>query len=240
MRDLNRFGLVAGLAAALAFGGTARAQTQGESKPESQAAQPGSAGGQETMGQQGTEMQQGTTSERQTPRSGQQGQIKASLAKDLEKLHAANRAEVHMAGMAEEKAQSADVKEYARKLVNDHKQLDEKLTSQASTYGVNLEGKEYQKAFNSAQRSMKKLESKSGTSFDKEFMSMAVKDHKRDQKDVQKATKEARKENHEDLAALLDSADAGMQGHLDEAKRIQDELKKSGSTQRQGRRGGAQ
>ncbi len=210
MRDLNRFGLVAGLAAALAFAGTARAQT-----PET------------------TGAEKGTASETQT--SGRQGKIKASLTKDLEKLHAANRAEVHMAGMAEQKGQSADVKEYARKLADEHRQLDEKLVSTATTLGVNLEGKEYARAYKDAEKSMKKLEGKTGASFDKEFLSMAVKDHKRDQKDVQKATKEARNENQEELAQLLAGADAGMQGHLDEAKRIQSELKKTST--RQGRRG---
>jgi putative membrane protein len=218
MRDLNRFGLAVGFAAALAFVGTARAQAPGE--PGSQEMRPSD---QPAAGTQGE-------------RPAQQPQIKEKLVQHLEKLHAANQAEVHMGEMGEQNAASPEVKEYARKLANDHKQLDEKLTAQASTLGVTLEGKEYRKASRDAEKDMKKLEGKSGADFDKEFMSMAVKDHKQDRKDVQKAAKEARNENQQELVQLLDNADAGMAGHLDEAERIKEQVDRT-AAQRQGRRG---
>ncbi len=172
----------------------------------------------------------------QAEKTGQPAKIKRALSDDLERLHATNLAEIAMGQMGEQQAQTPEVKEYARKLVDDHKQLDERVTSEASTLGVNLEGKAFEKAQKDSQKSMKMLEGKSGMTFDKEFMSMAVKDHQKDEKAVQKAAKEARNEKQEQVAMLFEQATTGIKGHLAEAHRIKSEVDKTGA-QRQGRRG---
>lgn len=245
MRNVNRWGLAVGAAGALAFAGTAWAQPQtgtgaSQDPARTQEKQPG-----ERSGWSGQETNRaGTTGEnRETARSstagataGQQDRkVDKGLQERLEKIHAANQTELHMAGMGAQQAQSSEVKQYAETLRKDHQRMDQELQQSAQQMGVQLEGKAFQKKQDDAMKDMKKLEKKTGQDFDKEFMSRMVKDHKSDLKEVQKAAKDARKQNHAELASMLDQAAAGIQGHLDQAKQIEDSLEKSGKAQ--GRRG---
>ncbi len=84
-------------------------------------------------------------------------------------------------------------------------------------------------------KDMNKLHGKSGADFDKDFMSRMVKDHEKDLKEVQKAQKDAEKDKHAQLATVLAATATGMQGHLDEAKRLKDTVGKGARAQ--GRRG---
>lgn len=246
MRDSYRWGLATGLAATLALLGNARAQTPSQpsspSEPgatrssESQTGQPSG-----MSGMTGTQEKSAATPETPgtaTATTGEKAKIGKKLSDDLERLHAVNQAEIHMGEMAEQQGQSDELKQYGRKLAADHKKLDDKLQTEASSLGVNLEGQAFQKAQKDAEKSMQKLQTRQGADFDKEFVSMAEKDHAKDRKDVEKAAKEARKEKQESIAKLLTQADAGMKGHLDEAKRLKSVVSKEG-TRRQGRRGAA-
>jgi putative membrane protein len=167
--------------------------------------------------------------------SGMAQKLDKGLQESLEKLHAANQAELHMAQMGQQNAQSPQVKEFAQKLGEDHQKLDEKLTTAAQGAGAaSLEGKAFQKERDKATKDMDKLQKKTGAEFDKAYMDMMVKDHEKDLKNVKDAAKDARKHNHTELASLLEGAQTGMQGHLDHAKQIRDSL---GQAQRQGRTG---
>lgn len=256
MTHLNRWKLAVA-AAALAFAGTTLAQAQpstgagqaqdpARSQQQSGTEKPG-----ERSGQSGTEANRAGTStagEQRTDtsrsaragetRSGQAGQPKVDkgLQKRLEKIHASNQAELQMAQLAQQQAQSPEVKQFAEMIQSDHQKMDQKLQELARSAGYNLEGESFQEKRDDARKDMKKLQAKSGADFDKEFMSHMVKGHKSDVKEVQKAAKDAKKANQTELASMLDQAARGMQGHLEHGKRLEDQVKKSGQ-QAQGRRG---
>jgi putative membrane protein len=169
--------------------------------------------------------------------SGSQSQLKGDLEERIQELHLANQSEVQLGELGVQNAQSPEVKEYARMLKEDHQKNDEQLQQLAQTMGVNLQGEKFQKKQKEAQEHLSDLQKKQGKEFDKEFMSHMVKDHKKDVKEVEKAAKEARKQNQTQLASFLETTHTGLQGHLQEAQRIEKSLK--GSTGEMGTGSGA-
>jgi putative membrane protein len=161
------------------------------------------------------------------PSAGQK--LEKGLQSKLEKLHADNQGEIQLAQVAEQNAQSPEVKQFAQQMQTDHQRLDGKLQDTIQTMGASLEGKDFQKAQSDNQKDMQKLQSKTGADFDKDYMSRMVKDHEKDIKAVKDARKDAEKGHHTELAALLQTAETGMQGHLDHAKAVQKSLGKGGS-----------
>jgi putative membrane protein len=84
--------------------------------------------------------------------------------------------EVELGRLAEEKAQSKDVKEFGAMMVKDHSKANEELKTIAATQNITLPttlGEDEQKHVNE----MAKL---SGAEFDKKYVSMMVDDHKED------------------------------------------------------------
>lgn len=177
----------------------------------------------------------GTMSQGSSARSGGQGQIDEKLSEAVQKLHASNQAEIHMGQMGAQNAQSPEVKQYAQKLADDHKKNDEQLTQLAQQKGINLQGEAFQKKQEKAQDHMKDLQGKTGAEFDEEYVKMMKKEHKDDVKDVEKAAKEARKQQQTELASFLDQTKTSLEGHLQEAERLEKSVGQS--AQRQGRRG---
>jgi putative membrane protein len=147
----------------------------------------------------------------------------------IEKLHAGNQAELQMAQLASQSASSPDVKAFADQMQTDHSQMDQQLTSQAQTLGVSPEGKTFQKETDNAQKDMKKLQSKTGTDFDKAYMSQMVKDHEKDLKEAKNAAKDTQK-SHPELASTFQEAQTKIQGHLDHAKQVEKSLKSGGGS----------
>jgi putative membrane protein len=157
--------------------------------------------------------------------AGKSAKLDKGLTDAVEKLHAANQGEIQMGQMAQQWAQSTDVKQYGERLIADHQTNDAKLQTVAETEGVQLTGKAFQDAQKSNEKAMKKLDGKHGADFDRAFMSQMVSDHKKDVKDVEKAAKDARNKNHPQLASYLEQTHTGLQGHLQEAERIEKKLK---------------
>lgn len=85
-------------------------------------------------------------------------------------------AEVQLGQLAEQKAQSPDVKQFAQKMVHDHMQLGDDLKPIAQRLsiepptGISMKDKMFSK----------KLEGLSGNDFDREYMKAMVKDHQED------------------------------------------------------------
>jgi putative membrane protein len=236
MTKMNRWGLAGGLAAAIALFGTAQAQSATGS---------GSSSDQPTTGRgdTGGPPAGGTASGSQAPGreagAGQAGQkVDKGLQEKLEKIHAANQAEVHLAEMGAQNAQSPEVKQFAEQMQADHQGLGEKLTAAAQSAGVSsLEGKTFQKEHDRAMKDNEKVQSKTGTDFDKAFMSRIVKDHEKSVKETESAAKDARKANQTELASFLEKASSGMKGHLEHAKKLRESVGRPGGEQmRQGRR----
>jgi putative membrane protein len=211
-------------------------QTTGESN------KPGSDSAAEAGTRPGSTADQGTgssstsssgSSQGSSARSGQ-GEVNEDLTEAVQKLHASNQAEIHMGQMGVQSAQSPEVKQYAQTIADDHQKNDQQLQQLAQQNGIELEGKAFQKKQEDSQDHMKKLEGKTGAEFDKQYVEIMAKDHKKDVKEVEKAAKEARKQNKTELASFLEQTKTGLQGHLQEAQRLE---KSVDQAERQGRRG---
>jgi putative membrane protein len=108
--------------------------------------------------------------------------------KFIEKAAYGGLAEVELGKLAQERAQSPNVKDFAARMVKDHQKGNEELKPIADAKGVALPtgpDKEHQK-------DMEKLAKKSGVDFDKAYMDHMVKDHKKVVKEFQKAAKSAK------------------------------------------------
>lgn len=135
-------------------------------------------------------------------------------------MHAAmgGMTEVQLAQMAQQKAESQEVKDYARKLEQDHTQANEKLKAIAQERQVSLPtdiGAEHQQM-------VTKLNGLSGAEFDKAYVKMMVSDHKKDVKEFEKV---ANRSMDSDLKNFASATAPTLKEHLTAAQQLQ-----SGST----------
>jgi putative membrane protein len=114
--------------------------------------------------------------------------------------------EVAMGQMAEQKAQSEDVKSFGKRMVADHSKANDELKSIASKKGVQLPSKEHTGKWIS----------------DKAYMDTMVTDH---EKDLAEFQEEANSGSDPDLKKFADDTAKTVQEHLDLAKEIQGKLK---------------
>jgi len=114
--------------------------------------------------------------------------------------------EVTMGKMAEQNAQSEDVKSFGKRMVTDHSKANDELKSIASKKGVQLPSKEHSGKWTS----------------DKAYMDMMIKDH---EKDLAEFKEEASSGSDPDLKKFADDTAKMVQEHLDLAKETQGKLK---------------
>ncbi len=91
-------------------------------------------------------------------------------------------AEVQMGQLAQQKSSSDDVKNFGRKMVEDHTKLTEQMTRVASQIQVASP----KTPTTMQQLEIRKLKGLSGDSFDQEYIKAMVKDHEADLKDFKK------------------------------------------------------
>jgi putative membrane protein len=114
--------------------------------------------------------------------------------------------EVAMGQIAEQKAQSDDVKSFGKRMITDHNKANDELKSIASKKGVQLPSKEHTSKWIS----------------DKAYMDMMVKDH---EKDLAEFQEEANSSSDPDLKKFAEETARMVQEHLDLAKETQGKLK---------------
>ena len=114
--------------------------------------------------------------------------------------------EVAMGQVAEQKAQSEDVKSFGKRMVADHGKANDELKSIASKKGFQLPSKEHTAKWTS----------------DKAYMDAMVKDH---EKDLAEFKEEASSGSDPDVKKFADDTAKMVQEHLDLAKEIQGKLK---------------
>jgi len=114
--------------------------------------------------------------------------------------------EVAMGQVAEQKAQSEDVKSFGKRMVADHGKANDELKSIASKKGFQLPSKEHAVKWTS----------------DKAYMDAMVKDH---EKDLAEFKEEASSATDPDLKKFADDTAKMVQEHLDLAKETQGKLK---------------
>ena len=114
--------------------------------------------------------------------------------------------EVTMGKVAEQNAQSDDVKSFGKRMVTDHSKANDELKSIASKKGFELPSKEHSGKWTS----------------DKAYMDMMIKDH---EKDLAEFKEEASSGSDSDVKKFADDTAKIVQEHLDLAKEIQGKLK---------------
>ena len=114
--------------------------------------------------------------------------------------------EVAMGKMAEQNAQSDDVKSFGKRMVTDHGKANDELKSIAAQKNVHLSTKEPTAKWSS----------------DKEYIDMMVKDH---EKDLAEFKEEASSGTDSDVKKFADDTAKMIQEHLDLAKETQSKLK---------------
>ena len=126
----------------------------------------------------------------------------------------ASQLELKAGKLAVEKAENPEVKELGRMLVNDHKEIKNKLQDLAAKHDAKWNEslqQEHQQEWN-------KLQSASGLEFDRLFVKHVVKDHERDLAMIN----ECRDKFSDDpqLQALINEYTPVMQRHLEKARTI--------------------
>ena len=156
-----------------------------------------------------------------TPRSGANSNANttsgAALSSDdkefMTEAAAGGMEEVELGRMAAQKGQSADVKKFGQRMVDDHSKANDELKQLAARKGVTLptEMKDEQK------EDRDKLSKLTGADFDKEYMKMMVDDHDKDVKEFQD---EAESASDADLKAFVSKTLPTLKEHQSMAKEI--------------------
>jgi putative membrane protein len=118
---------------------------------------------------------------------------KAFITKALE----GGAAEVQLGQLAQEKSQSNDVKQFGQKMVADHSQMADKwLKPVAQKLGLSAPKGPSKKD----KKEIAKLQGLSGDDFDREYITMMVKDHQQDLKDFNDEAQAAQDPNVKQIA----------------------------------------
>jgi putative membrane protein len=131
-------------------------------------------------------------------------------------------AEVQLGKLAEQKAASDQVKQFGKKMADDHQKANEQLKKIAASKGINLPTD----ISASDRREYDKLQKKSGADFDREYMKEMVSDHKKDVKDFQSAAKSA---DDAEIKNFASSTLPTLQQHLDLAQQTENVAKGEGN-----------
>jgi putative membrane protein len=127
-------------------------------------------------------------------------------------------AEVELGKLASSKAQNAEVKSFAQKMVTDHTKANDELKALATEKNVTLPT-----TLDSAHQStIDEMKNLSGAEFDKEYVNAMVKDH---EADVQLFEKQADDNSDPDAKAFAAKTLPTLRMHLDMIKKIQAKMK---------------
>jgi len=122
-------------------------------------------------------------------------------------------AEVAMAKLAQEKAESADVKAFAQKLEKDHTQANTELKQVASQKNITLP--DAPSSMHQAKHD--KLAKLSGAAFDKAYIAAMLEDH---QKDVREFSREASSGSDSDVKAFAAKTLPTLKEHLQQVQEL--------------------
>ena len=142
----------------------------------------------------------------ETTPTGESSSLSAKDKTFMKKAAKGGMMEVAMGKMAEQNAQSDDVKSFGKRMVTDHSKANDELKSIASKKGVQLPSKAHSGKWTS----------------DKTYMDMMIKDH---EKDLAEFKEEASSGSDPDVKKFADDTAKIVQEHLDLAKETQGKLK---------------
>ena len=137
----------------------------------------------------------------------------------VEKAALGGMAEVELGNLAQQKASSDQVKQFASRMVEDHGKANDELKQIASSKGIDLPT-----ALDRKHRSdVDRLGKMSGAQFDRAYMSHMVDDHKKDVADFKKASTSAK---DGDVKGFASKTLPTLQEHLQLAQKTNDAVKK--------------
>ena len=154
-----------------------------------------------------------TAGSSQSASSSTHSTLSASDQKFMKQAAQGGAAEVELGQLAQQKAESPDVKAFGQRMVNDHTKANDQLKQVASEKGVTLPSQPDAK--DNAEKA--RLEKMSGAQFDKAYMNYMVADHKKDVADFQK---EASHANDPDVKNFAQTTLPTLQSHLQQAESI--------------------
>jgi putative membrane protein len=131
--------------------------------------------------------------------------------------------EVELGKAAQEKASNEKVKDFGKRMEQDHSKANDELKKIASDKGVQLSS-DLDKKHKSK---MDKLTKLSGAEFDRQYMRDMVSDHK---DDIKKFQNEANKGKDADLKKFASQTLSTLKEHLQLAESTADAVKSSGKT----------
>lgn len=122
-------------------------------------------------------------------------------------------AEIEAARLAQEKASSSEIKEFARKLEQDHSKASDQLKQLAEQKNVQLPAD-----MGKHKEQVDKIRNLSGDQFDKAYMKMQVSHHKKDVSEFQKHTNRSM---DSDVRTFASNTLPTLQEHLRQAQELQ-------------------
>lgn len=136
----------------------------------------------------------------------------------LAKAIAAQMAEIKLSETAVKNAQSAEVKQFAQKMVDDHTKTRDKLMDRARELKVNV----VQTLDKSHKEKLDRLNSLKGAEFDREYMKMMVESH---EKAAQNFREHAKTLKDQQLRTLIANTLPTVEEHLKHARELAKNLK---------------
>ncbi|MBF5043329.1 DUF4142 domain-containing protein [Aggregicoccus sp. 17bor-14] len=140
----------------------------------------------------------------------------------LQRLHQANKMEVELGQLAQQKATDSDVKQYGQMMVTDHQALDQQLKAYAQKKGVTLSEDEpsaandTEKAVMEAEKASKaKLQALQGPSFQYAYVADMVEDHDMDISKVAAAMEQFK--SNAELVKMLEATAPKLTEHRERA-----------------------
>lgn len=157
-------------------------------------------------------------------------QVSSSERRFMEHAARGGMAEVEMGKLAQEKAESQQVKDFGKRMVEDHGKANDELKRLAANKGVTLPTD----MDGSHKRKIDKLSKLSGDKFDREYMDEMVDDHEKDVREFRSMAKSAK---DADVKSFASTTLPVLEQHLSLAKSAEDAVKQarrsgSGSTAR--------
>lgn len=152
-----------------------------------------------------------------TERTSATGMEEEEKREFLQEFASSSMMEVELSQMAQEKAQSTDVRNYAEMIVNDHQQANERLKNIAQQENIDIP----QTLKEEHQEEVEDLREKTGSDFDREYMDKMVNQH---EEDIDKLEDKREEVQDQELQSFIDSQLNTLRQHKEQAEQLQEQV----------------
>lgn len=149
----------------------------------------------------------------QSPR----GNLSSADRKFVEEAAEGGQMEVELGQMAKQKASNDAVKQFGERMATDHSKANQELAQLAAGKGIELPKQPGRKA----QSEQDRLSKASGSTFDREYVKMMVKDHEKDVAAFKRASQQAQ---DPDIKAWAAKTLPTLESHLKSIKQIESQV----------------